>query len=134
MWRSVGAVFAGYVTWTVIWLVANAAIAAGWSTAFDERGGTSNTGVLLAVLMVAVAASLVSGWLTTKIASRGPLQHASVLGLALLATGIGVQASAWNLLPQWFHIAFLASLVPATLLGAVWRRGHKRASTTVGDV
>jgi hypothetical protein len=39
-----------------------------------------------------------------------------VAGL-LLATGLGVQSSAWSQLPVWYHLAFLALLIPGCLGG-----------------
>ena len=36
----------------------------------------------------------------------------------LLLTGIGVQASVWSLMPTWYHVTFLALVVPMTLLGS----------------
>ena len=123
MWRSIGAVVAGYAAWTVIWLAANVTITNAWGGSFDERGGTSDAGVLLLILAISVLASLVSGRVAAVAASRSPLGHALVLGILLLATGVGVQASAWDLLPVWFHLPFLALIVPANLLAAMrWTR------------
>jgi hypothetical protein len=41
-----------------------------------------------------------------------------VMGTLLLATGIAVQASVWNLMPVWYHVPFLVLVVPACILGA----------------
>ena len=39
------------------------------------------------------------------------------LGILLLLFGAGVQAVAWSYIPIWYHIVFLALLVPLTILG-----------------
>jgi len=41
-----------------------------------------------------------------------------VLAVLLLATGVGVQASVWILMPVWYHLGFLGLLVPGCLLRA----------------
>ena len=35
----------------------------------------------------------------------------------LLITGIFVQMSIWALMPAWYHLTFLALLIPVTLVG-----------------
>ena len=73
---------------------------------------------LIELIGLSVVASLVSGALCALIAkktSRGP---GLALALALLGTGIAVQASAWKFEPVWYHLTFLVLLVPITLLGA----------------
>ena len=40
-----------------------------------------------------------------------------VLAGLLLATGVPVQLSAWELVPGWYPPAFLVALVPVTWLG-----------------
>ena len=36
----------------------------------------------------------------------------------MLVTGIAVQAGVWALMPVWYHLVFLALLVPVCLVGA----------------
>jgi hypothetical protein len=45
--------------------------------------------------------------------------------LAVLQLGLGVVAevSYWSLMPVWYHIALLAPVVPATVLGGRLRAG-----------
>ena len=53
------------------------------------------------------------------------LATSAVLGLLLLVVGVGVQAAMWNLMPLWYHLPFLALLLPATLAGAALARRGK---------
>jgi hypothetical protein len=46
-------------------------------------------------------------------------------GALLLVVGIAVQVSYWDALPVWWHLAFLVSIVPFTLLGARLRGGPR---------
>jgi hypothetical protein len=53
----------------------------------------------------------------------------AVWGLAVLQLllGIGIEASAWSMTPVWYHVVFLALLVPATVYGG--RLRVRRRST-----
>ena len=72
---------------------------------------------LLAYLLLSVVASLAAGVATAKLAPRLPMRHVWILAALLLATGIPVQMTSWELLPAWYHLMFLAALVPVTVLG-----------------
>ncbi len=49
---------------------------------------------------------------------RAWMGSAITLGVLLLLTGIGVQASVRDLMPVWYHVVFLALLIPATIIAA----------------
>ena len=44
-----------------------------------------------------------------------------VFAIILLATGIAIEVSSWELTPVWYHMVFLALLVPATVWGGMLR-------------
>ena len=67
---------------------------------------------------------------TTAAPRAGP-RGLTVLAVLLLATGVGVQAAAWNLMPVWYHLVILGLLVPGCLLGARLK-GTPTGSRTVG--
>ncbi len=74
-------------------------------------------GVLLALLVLSVIASVASGYLTTVIAQDPSITPGLILGVILLIVGILVQRSAWNLMPLWYHLVFLGLLIPGSVLG-----------------
>lgn len=120
------AVLAGYALWTALWLGGDAVFRALWPDAYPaDFPATPMTAAtpLLAALVLSVLCSFAGGRLT-RAAARRPTGPVWALALALLATGIGVQASAWSALPLWYHLPFLALLVPVTLAGG---RGGARA-------
>lgn len=41
-----------------------------------------------------------------------------IVGIVLVALFIPVHIGLWNEFPMWYHLAFLASLLPCALLGA----------------
>jgi hypothetical protein len=117
--RSVLAIAGSYLLWTVCWLGGNALF-------FADLGEKAQHGIavtallpLLALLGQSLVCSLIAGYVCAWISPER--RNAWILGLLLLATGLPVQASAWHLMPLWYHLCFLFLLVPATLLGA-WRK------------
>lgn len=118
MLRSILAVLAGFLTWTVLWLTSNAAIAAALPDAFRADGSTDSAGILLVILLLSVVFSLIAGYVAAIVARRAIMKHALALGLLQLAVGLFVQIQYWNLMPLWYHLSFLALLLPGILVGA----------------
>jgi hypothetical protein len=120
MSRSILAVVVGYLTWTVVWLGGGAAIRAFWPAGFPEAGPWTATAPLVALLGLSLVCSLAAGLVAARLAPT--TRAVAVMSVLLLLTGIGVQASVWALMPLWFHLAFLALIVPACRVGAGWSR------------
>jgi uncharacterized membrane protein YbjE (DUF340 family) len=111
--RNVIAVIGGFVVWSALWLAGNAGLKGSMPARFDMDGFTQDN-------LVLVLCSLVGGWVTGRLAVR-PAAAGAVLGVLLLAVGIVVQSAAWSRMPLWYHLIFLALLVPMARSGA--RRG-----------
>ncbi|MDA8017284.1 MAG: hypothetical protein MPN21_07525 [Thermoanaerobaculia bacterium] len=122
--RSIGAVVAGFATWTVLWLSSNAAARAIVPDAFDDQGLTSSTGILLFLLVASVVYSIVAGWVTAAVAGRAEVPHTVALGVVQTAIGIAVQLAYWDVMPLWYHLPFLALLLPGNVLGG-WLRASR---------
>jgi hypothetical protein len=118
--RKILGVIAGYSAWSVLWFVSTSTAAAVSSGSFGDDGSTS-TGMLLVFLALSVVFSLFAGWLATMIGGRGR-GPAVWTGVLLLATGIPVQFGYWSVIPLWYHLPFLALLLPAAYLGGSIRR------------
>jgi hypothetical protein len=117
MLRSVLAVLAGFATWTVLWLISNQLLMISARDQFHDDGTTDHAGLLAVILIASVVISIAAGWLTAKIAPTNPFGHALALGALLLAVGVGVQWQYWHVMPLWYHLSFLALLLPASILG-----------------
>ncbi len=124
MIRNILSVLAGFAVWTVLWLASNAAIAAAVPGAFGDDGATDNAAILVLFLVLSVVFSVVAGSLCVKLAREKPMRLAWILGVLLLAVGIFVQIQFWDVMPVWYHLIFLALLVPGVLLGARRRQGE----------
>ena len=124
MAASILSVVAGYVAWTVVFLGGSAGLRAAFG--LDADGGTDRVGVLLAYLALSGLASVAAEAVSARLAPRLPMRHVLVVAALLLATGIPVQMASWDLLPAWYHLTFLAALVPVTWLGGRWQAGDRR--------
>lgn len=117
MLRNVLAVAAGYAVWTVIFLGGSAGIRSGMPQVHDADGFTNSAAALSLYLLISFLASLAAGTATGRVASSPTGKKVLILGLLLLATGIPVQLSAWDRIPLWYNLVFLAALVPVTVAG-----------------
>lgn len=115
--RNIFSVLAGYAVWTAVFLGGSAVVRAALSSVHDDAGYTDNVTALLVYLALSVIASLLAGFVTARIAMPPKAKWVFFTSLALLATGVPVQLSVWELLPVWYNLVFLALLVPATLMG-----------------
>lgn len=121
MMRSILAVVAGSVVWMVTALGTDVLIhrlAPGW---FDAQGRVDAVGVLLLMMCYALGFSILGGYVTAAIARRKEVQHALALGLLQLAMGVVATVNFWHTAPAWYHLMFLALLVPANVFGGYLR-------------
>lgn len=125
MFRSIGAVLAGAVVWDLLYLGTNALVVALLPGYFRADGSTDHLGVLILSLVISVLLYLLSGYITATVARGNQRWHALALGLFQLPQGVFAQIQYWETLPVWYHLTFLALLVPCTLLGAQLRVTRK---------
>ena len=133
MLKIVLGVIAGFVAWTVLWLGTDQVLimaSPGWYGAHQgsfelamatQQPFTADTTILIMHLVRGAIISVMSGFLAAFIAGenrRAPL----ILGVLLFAFGLMVEVVAWNYLPIWYHLVFLAMLIPFTVLGGKLKR------------
>ncbi len=122
MLRQILAAIVGYVFWSVAWVGFNPLLQKFGLLSSDQTQKVHDPKVLLALLLGSFVLSIIAGYLTAAIS--GARRHLAVLflGSLLLATGIFVQIQVWHLMPFWYHLTFLALLVPFCFVGAGLRR------------
>ncbi len=118
MGRVIAGVVAGFVVWSVLWLGGNALIVSLAPDSVGDDGSVTDPVVVGGVLALSVFCSLLAGGVCRLAGGRGAGRGPLALGVVLLAVGTAVQAMSWDLMPVWFHVAFLLLLVPVTLIGA----------------
>lgn len=122
MVKIVWGVIAGFILWSAFWIVSDVtlyALSPGW---YGNGMENATTSYLLIALARSIFISIIAGYVASFIARQNPLQTALILGVLLFLFGIFVQVSNWNRIPIWYHLIFLALLIPMTWLGAKLRQ------------
>jgi hypothetical protein len=118
MLNTILAIVAGFIIWSVVWLGGNQLVTRLFPGAVSKDGSTTHTGLLLTLIALSLLASLAAGYGTQWIAEDGSSNPQLILGVLLVLVGIAVQRQYWKLMPLWYHLAFLALIIPAVLYGA----------------
>ena len=121
-------VLAGATLWAALWLASNAAAMALAPGAFEADGALHHAGMLAAFVALSLAFSLAAGWTTARIAKHRTRLAAGILAGLQLSVGLAVEIANWARLSVWYHLLFLALLVPG-IVGGAWlaHRGVARA-------
>ena len=117
MLRVVIGVIAGYALWTAIWLGGNQVLFAGAAEVVKRGEPYRAAGPLTGILALSVVCSLVAGLVTAVIARKRAPRAVLIMAGLLLVTGVAVQAGVWALMPIWYHLLFLALLIPVAVFG-----------------
>lgn len=118
MWRSGGAVVAGFVGWWIAALFGGLVLRGLWPAyAAAEANMSFTLAIQLARLALGAASTIVAGIIAGRIATVGG-QSPIWLGVLLLVFFLPVHYQLWDSFPIWYHLAFLLSLVPLTMAGA----------------
>ena len=124
--KTVGAVIAALVTWFFVATVLNLALRAWWPL-YHERETTYNFtfAMKLARLFLGAISSLSAGFVATWI-GKYRMRAAIVTGIVLPGLFIPGHYLLWSKFPVWYHLTFLVSLLPLTLLGAALNHAADR--------
>ena len=116
--KTVGAVIAALVTWILIATVLNLVLRASWPHYHEAEISFNFTFAMkLARLVLGATSSLGAGFVAAWI-GNGRMRAATLTGIVLLGLFIPNHYLLWNKFPIWYHLTFLVSLLPLTLLGA----------------
>ena len=107
--------------WSVLWVGGNAGIATATPESFNENGSTDSVVVLAVLLVLSAALSILAGYVTATTSRSQGLVQVAIAGAILLAIGIFVQMQYWDVMPVWYHLIFLALLLPVVLAGGKLR-------------
>jgi len=116
MWRFISGVILAPVFWGLLQFPGNLLLFNLYPEA--ANGSATPSSYLILALLFAFVYALFSGFCSAWVAATDPRKIGVAAGLLLLIVGIAVQLSFWELLPVWWHLIFLASIVPLTMLGA----------------
>src|SRR5262249_10455452 len=112
--------------WFFIATVVNLALRAWWPHYHEAEIAFNFTFAMkLARLVLGAISSLGAGFAAAWI-GKDRMKSAIFTGIALLCLFIPGHYRIWDKFPVWYHLTFLVSLVPVTLLGATINRGTCR--------
>lgn len=115
--RIVAGVAAGAAAWAVLWVGGTAASGSIWPDLVQPDVRLTHAGLLTAYIVYSVALSVLAGFLAAKVAGPAAGRAVGILAGIQLALGVFFEVSYWDLMPVWYHVVFLALIVPATLWG-----------------
>ncbi len=119
MKRSILACLAGLLMWMIVVTVIDRVLRLSlpdYTTA--EKTLQFTLGMKWARLLMAIVTSLVAGAVTAWISPSSrwaPL----IVGSVVFAMFVPVHIAIWSKLPVWYHLAFLLTIIPAVLAGAL---------------
>jgi hypothetical protein len=119
--RAVLAVVAGAAVWAALWIGGTQAAQAVFPSIFAKGQPVTHIGALLGLILYSLPLSILAGYVTAAVAARNPMPVVWALAVVQLIFGIIAETSAWNLTPVWYHVVFLALVVPATVYGGLIR-------------
>jgi len=125
--KVAGAVIAALVTWFFVATVVNLALRALWPHYHEAEIAFNFTlAMKFARLVLGAISTLVAGFVAAWI-DKGRMRAAMLTGMVLLGLFIPGHYRIWDKFPVWYHLTFLVSLLPLTLLGAALnhRAGRK---------
>ncbi len=130
MIRSILSIIIPVVTWGVLSVSANFAIYAMMPARFDENMIPNDPITLLIFLLLCTVLCILAGFLCAMIARSNPMKHVWILAAIQLAIGIMVQIGVWDQLPLWYHLLFLAQVMPMHLVGGKLRNTKRQSTPT----
>ena len=123
MKRSVLAVLAGAGVWSLFYQptfpILRAISPEVWgSTRVDDPTWLS------VLIVLTFGYSVLAGYVTGLVARTREVAHAAALGSLQLTLGIIFEVMFWEATPAWYHLTFLALLLPGNLSGG-WLRKNR---------
>jgi hypothetical protein len=115
--RAILAVVAGAAAWAGLWIGGTQAAMAALPDILPKDQPITHLGALLGLILYGLPLSVLAGYVTAMIAGKDAIPVVWVLAVLQLILGIIAETSAWGLTPVWYHLVFLALVVPATVYG-----------------
>jgi len=133
MTKMIAGIVAGLIAWTIVATIGNLMFRVAWpGYAEAEISMMFTLAMMVARLLLGALSSLCAGFVVAWITKRNGT-GAKVLGIVVTAMFFPVHYVLWDKFPIWYHVIFLASLFPFTLLGARLSQRANRTMQTIRD-
>src|SRR5215467_13629055 len=116
--KIAAAVIAALVTWFFVATMVNLALRAWWPHYHEAEIAFNFTLAMKFARLVLGAISTLSAGFVAAWIGKGRMRAATITGVVLLCLFIPGHYRIWDKFPVWYHLTFLLSLLPLTLLGA----------------
>ena len=120
LWRSTGAVLAGFVAVVVLSLGTDQVLH--WLQVYPPWGQPMAGGLFVVATAYRIVYTVLGGYITARLAPHAPVRHALILGLVGLVPGVAgvmVAIAKPELGPLWYPIALAVTGLPCAWLGGV---------------
>jgi hypothetical protein len=126
----IAGIVAGLIAWIIVATIGNLLFRVLWPGYTEaEISMTFTLAMMVARLLLGALCSACGGLAVAWIA-KGKGVATKTLGIVVTALFIPVHYGLWDKFPIWYHVLFLASLFPLTVLGAtLLRRRNGRMQT-----
>lgn len=117
MGRTIGAVAAGAAVWAALWLGLNTVLPSVLPEIVVPGERLDHVPLLVFLILYSVVLSVLAGYTTAAVEKADRMRAVKMLAALQLTLGIIAETAGWDVLPVWYHLVFLALIVPATLFG-----------------
>ena len=115
--KTIAAVLAGLIAWILVATAINLLLRAVWPHYHEAETAFNFTlGMMIARLILGALSSVCSGFVVAWITKVNGAA-AKITAVALLVLFIPNHYLLWDKFPVWYHLTFLISLFPLTILG-----------------
>ena len=133
MWRSIMAIFVGFVFIAVLAFGADSVLRSVMPEAYDANGRVTSVPVLILTLVYVGIFAIAGCYLAARLAPSNPMRHALILGVLGLIFNIAGSVAMWDTAPAWYHATAIALVMPYAWIGGRIRerqlgRGHHSGS------
>jgi hypothetical protein len=118
-------VLAGATLWAVLWNAGTLGAQAALPSILQPQQPITHVGILLAFIAYSVALSVLAGFTTAALAAEYRATAVRILAGLQMTLGLVFEVLFWNITPFWYHVVFLALVVPATMYGGTLRASRR---------
>lgn len=128
--RVVLSILAGSTTWGILWSLGTRAAHVFFPNVLVDGEPITAVPALIGYIVYSAALSVLAGYVAAVVKGRNPMIAVWLLAVMQLGLGIVAEVSYWDLMPVWYHMVFLATVVPATVAGGYLRGGQRMVPIT----
>ena len=121
------AVIAGAAVWAVLWNAGTLGAQAALPEILPAGQPIVHVGALAGLIAYSVVLSMLAGYTTVAAAGRHPQPALKILAGLQMLLGLSFEIAFWSMTPVWYHLVFLALVIPATLYGGSLRSASRKA-------